>query len=255
MTQSFVERAAVRDGREPHDEYVAREIDRTVAAVTADYERFRFHRAVSEIRTLAGLLGQYREYDTPNETVYRRGLRVLARLIAPMAPFLGEEMWNLLRGDGPVATAAWPEPESAVERADLERSLVETLREDVREICDVASIDDPATIEVVVAPDWKFRVHETVRTSDETDAVIGEIMSDKAMQQIGAPVQEFATALQAENRTLQPVLSADEEVTLLDRAAWLLRDEFDTAVTVRQADRTGDEAAKAAPGKPAIYIE
>ncbi|PSQ50070.1 leucine--tRNA ligase [Halobacteriales archaeon SW_7_65_23] len=255
MTQSFVERAAVRDGREPHDEYVAREIDRTVAAVTADYERFRFHRAVSEIRTLAGLVGQYREYDTPNETVYRRGLRVLARLIAPMAPFLGEEMWNLLRGDGPVATAAWPEPESAVERADLERSLVETLRKDVREICDVASIDDPATIEVVVAPDWKFRVHETVRTSDETDAVVGEIMSDKAMQQIGAPVQEFATALQAENRTLQPVLSADEEVTLLDRAAWLLRDEFDTAVTVRQADRTGDEAAKAAPGKPAIYIE
>ena len=80
-------------------------------------------------------------------------------------------------------------------------------------------------------------------------------MSDKAIQQIGAPVQEFATALQAENRTLQPVLSADEEVTLLDRAAWLLRDEFDTAVTVRQADRTGDEAAKAAPGKPAIYIE
>ena len=255
MTQSFVERAAVRDERESHDEYVAREVDRTVAAVTDHYERFRFHRAVSEIRTLADLLGQYREYDTPNEAVYRRGLRVLARVVAPMAPFLGEEMWNLLRGDGPVTTARWPEPESTVDRYDVERSLVETLRDDVREICDVAGIQDPARIEVVLAPDWKFEVREVVRDSDDTEAVVGTIMDDESMRAIGKPVQQYATTLQSERRELQPVLSPADELAVLRRAAWLLRDEFDAEVTVRQADDTGESATKAGPGKPALYIE
>jgi leucyl-tRNA synthetase len=254
MTRSFVERAAVRDEHEPHDEYVAREVDRTIAATTTDYDRFRFHRAVSEIRSLARLLRQYREYDTPHEEVYRRGLRVLTRLIAPMAPFLGEEMWNLLRGDGPVATANWPEPEADVDRYDVERDLVETLRDDVRDICDVASIDDPGEIAAVVAPDWKFRVHETVRTSDETDAVIGTLMDDEAMQEIGEPVQAYATDLRSEHRQPRPVLSAEEEVAILKRAAWLLRDEFGADVTVRQAAAIDESGRKAEPGRPALDI-
>jgi len=253
MTQAFVERAAVRDDRQPHDEYVSREIDRTIAAATTDYERFRFHQSVSEIRRLAGLLGQYREYVTPNEAVYRRGLRTLARLVAPMAPFLGEEMWNLLRGDGPVATAEWPRPAADVDRYDVERRLVETLRDDVREICDVAGITDPAEIELVVAPDWKYRVHDLVRDADETEAVVGKIVDDERLQAVGDPARSYAATLADDRRDLRPTLSAEEERALLERAAWLLRDEFGAKVTIRDPDGT-DRAEKAEPGKPAIHI-
>jgi len=116
----------MRTDRKRHDEFLDREIDRTIEAVTNQYEGFRFHRAVSEIRGLLGLLGQYREFDTPNEEVYRRGLRVLARLIAPITPYLGEELWNLLRGEGIVAHAEWPKPahegEPSVERRIIEHS-------------------------------------------------------------------------------------------------------------------------------------
>jgi len=254
MVESFVERAGVRREREAHDEFVAGAIDRTVAAATAHYEGFRFHRVVSEIRTLAGLLRQYREFDTPNEAVYRRGLCVLARLIAPITPYLGEELWNSLRGDGLVATADWPEPET--DRAyDVERRLVETLRDDVRDIFEVASISDPEEIEVVVAPEWKYEAYRIAREADETEALVGKIMGQESMQETGEPAQRYAADLQERKQELRPVLDPDEERTLLEQASWLLRDEFDTAVTVRQAEAGDEIADKARPGKPAIYIE
>ena len=255
MVAEFTERAAVRDDRKPHDEYVAREIDRTVGAVSEHYDRFRFHRAVNEIRTLAALLGQYREFDTPQETVYRRGLRVLARLIAPIAPYLGEEMWNMLRGDGLVAATAWPEPDSAVEQGDVERRIVEQLRDDVRDIVDVASITNPQEIDVVLAPEWKYTAHDIARAADETDALVGKIMGRESMQSVGTAAQEYAAELQNRQQELRPTLSPAAELELLERASWLLEDEFETTVRVRRADLNGEFAGKAKPGKPAIHIE
>ena len=254
MAVDFTERGAVRDGREPHDEYVAREIDRTIAAVTNHYEGFRFHRAVNEVRGLAGLLGQYREYGTPNGEVYRRGLSVLARLIAPITPYLGEEMWNMLRGGGLVAGADWPEPAGDTAGYDIERRIVEQLRDDVRDIVEVASIDDPEEIDVVVAPAWKFEAYEIAREADETEALVGKVMERESMRAVGEPAQSYAAGLQDRKRELRPVLSREREAELLERAAWLLRDEFETAVTVRRAGVDDEFAGKAKPGKPAIHI-
>jgi len=252
LVESFVGRAGVREEREPHDEYVAREIDRTIAAATADYERFRFHQAVTEIRQLAALLGQYRDYDTPHEAVYRRGLGTLTRLVAPLTPYLGEEMWNLLRGEGLVAHADWPTPERDVADYDVERRLVRTLRADVRDIFDVAGIEDADEIEITVAPDWMYRAHEVARSADEGDALVGQILEDDAVP-AGEDAQAYAEELLERRQELERMLDADAEYGLLDRAAWLLSDEFDAAVTVRRAD--GDDTGeKARPGKPAVHI-
>jgi leucyl-tRNA synthetase len=254
IVQSFTERAAVRDEREPHDEYVAREVDRTVAAVTDEYERFRFHRVVSEIRELAGLLRRYREFETPNEEVYRRGLRVLARLVAPLTPYLGEELWNMLRGGGLVAHADWPTPDHSLEDYATERNLVRNIRADVREIFEVAEIDSAEEIEVVVAPEWKYRAYDIARGADEGDAVVGKIMDDEDVRSHGDRAQSYAHWLQENRKQLEPVLSGEKERELLARAAWLLSDEFDATVTVRRTESGEQLAEKARPGKPAVHI-
>ncbi|WP_302080476.1 leucine--tRNA ligase [Salinibaculum rarum] len=254
MVQSFTNDAETREDRESHDEYVAREIDRTVAAAADDYDRFRFHQVVTEIRALAQLLRQYREFDAPNEAVYRRGLRVLTRLVAPLTPYLGEELWNMLRGDELVAHADWPEPEHPVEAYDTERRLVRNLRADVRDIFDVANIDDAEEIEVVVAPEWKYRAYDIARAADESEALVGKIMTDETIQPHGSEAQSYAEALQDQRNQLEPTLARDEEFELLDRASWLLRDEFGATVSVRKATDDDERASKARPGKPAVHI-
>ncbi|MEF8887276.1 MAG: leucine--tRNA ligase [Haloarculaceae archaeon] len=253
LAQDFVERAAVREEREAHDEYVAREVDRTVLAAAEDYDRFRFHQAVTEVRRLADLLGQYRAYDTPNEDVYRRGLRALARLVAPITPYLGEEVWNMLRGGGLAVEADWPAVEHDIDSFAAERGLVGTLRADVRDIVDVAGLEDPEHIEVALAPEWKYRAHRLAREADPDAAIVGLLMNDEAVGRHGEAAQAYAEDLQTRARELEPALDADTEREVLDRAAWLLDDEFGADVTVRRAE-DGEMARKAEPGKPAIHI-
>ncbi|AFO58912.1 leucine--tRNA ligase [Natrinema sp. J7-2] len=263
MATAFVEEGDARVERRDHDEYVAREIDRTIAAVTAEYDRYRFHRAATEIRELARLLRRYREYDRPHGDVYRRGLLTLAALIAPMAPHLGEELWNKLRGDGLAVEADWPEPDRDASRYRLERRLVDRTLEDVRDIVGVADIDDPERIELVVAPDWKYRAAKLAsRTAsgdngaDPVDSIVDAVLADDS---VAAPdparVAAFAGELVGrDGGDGEEGRSADRELAILDRASWLITDEFDAAVTVRRATGDDAQAAKARPGKPAIQI-
>ena len=247
------DRDSFRDSREPHDEYLARELDRTVLAAAEDYDRFRFHQAVTEVRRLADLLGQYRAYDTPNEAVYRRALRALARLVAPVTPYLAEEVWNMLRGGGLVVEADWPSLETDVDSYAAERDLVRTLRADVRDIVDVAGLEDPDHIEVALAPAWKYRAHRLAREADPDAAIVGLLMDDEEVGSHGEPARAYAEELQRRARELEPALDADTERDVLERAAWLLRDEFGAEVTVHRAE-DGGMAEKAEPGKPAIHI-
>ncbi|SEV99216.1 leucine--tRNA ligase [Natrinema salifodinae] len=288
MAADFVEEGETRVERRVHDEYVAREIDRTIAAVTEEYERFRFHRAATEIRELARLLRRYREYDRPrgpHGEVYRRGLVTLAALIAPMAPHLGEECWNKLRGEGLVVEADWPVPEGDASDYRLERALVDRTLEDVRDIVDVAAIDEPERIDLVVAPDWKYRAAELVReraaddgddgggdeaaTADvDVDSIVDQVLETDAADGVdrGTITAVVGDLVDSDGgREAGQAFPADRERELLERAAWLVTDEFGATVTVRRAgvdigaatdaDVDGDDlAAKARPGKPAIHI-
>ncbi|WP_246999634.1 leucine--tRNA ligase [Halosolutus gelatinilyticus] len=250
MATAFVDEGETRVERRPRDEYLADEIDRTIAAATDEYERFRFHRAATEIRDLTRLLRRYREYGRPHGEVYRRGLLTLAALIAPMAPHLAEEVWNKLRGEGLVVEADWPEREGVA--YGLERRLVETTLDDVRDIVDTAAIDDPERIELVVAPTWKYRVVEHYRGADADESPVGRALADDGVAVDREAVASFVGDL-AGYAELDRHLSPERERTVLERARWLIADEFDADATVRTP--TDDEsAAKARPGKPAIYI-
>ncbi|SEQ54233.1 leucine--tRNA ligase [Natrinema salaciae] len=265
MATAFVEAGDSRVRRRDHDDYVAREIDRTIAVVTEEYDRFRFHRAATEIRELARLLRRYREYDRPHGEVHRRGLLTLAALIAPMAPHLGEELWNKLRGEGLVVEADWPEPNRDTSAAQLERGLVERTLEDVRDIVDVAAIDEPERVELVVAREWKYRAVELAgRSADEdaageadVDSIADRLLADETLEidadrdAVAAFVGEIAGRDGGDGGQ---VLAGDRELAILDSASWLVTDEFDADVTVRRATGDDERAGEARPGKPAIHI-
>ncbi len=237
-----------RDGSAPRDEYVAREVDRTVAVVTEEFERFRYHRAFAEIRELARLLRRYREHGTVDRGVCRRAVGDLARLVAPMAPHLAEELWNRLDGEGLVVEADWPEPET-VGRPRAERRLLERTREDVREIVDVVEIEDPTRIELVVAPAWKHRIAELARGSGDVRAALPTAEVDAPAAAVDAFVAELA------ERGSDPApLDGEGELAVLSRGGWLLEAEFDAEVEVRRGVEGEELAETARPGKPAIHI-
>jgi leucyl-tRNA synthetase len=248
---------ATRDEHAPHDAYLERELDRTIAAVTADYERFRFHRVVSEIQGLTRLLRRYRAYETPYKYPYERGLRALARFVAPITPFLAEELWSMLGEAGLVAEARWPEPMQEITAHQVERGLIRQTLDDVRGITDVVGIDEPDEIELVVAQPWKYRAYEIARAADPDEAIVGQIMADEAVAERGEAAAEYAASVAERKPGLEPVLDAERERELFEQAAWLFEEEFGAEVVVRGAtdDPDDDLARKARPDKPAIHID
>ncbi len=242
------------DDYDPTDEYVAAEIDAAVAIAGAEYDDLTFNIALREAQDLVGTLRGYREYTDPHPAVYERGLDAAVRLLAPVAPHLAEELWERLGRDGFVVDADWPTASVDRETVDRRRRLVENTREDVRDIVDVAGIDDPERIDVVVAPDWKYDALELAIESD-ADNLIGELMGKAHIREQGDAAAAYGKDLQANREALQYTLTGDEEYAALQSAGWLIEREFDAAVVVARADDAADDVArKAEPGRPAIDI-
>jgi leucyl-tRNA synthetase len=234
------------------EEYVDREVDATITAVTAAYDDLRFYDATREIRSLVSLLREYVAYTTPNRSVLRRAFRVVVRILAPVTPHLCEELWLSL-GDGLVAEADWPAPLERVPAYERERDLIETTRSDIRDIVETTGVGDPERITIAVAPAWKYRALREARSTegDVFDAVVA--VEEVATR--GDAAREYAGELAANRQSLQPALPADREHAALTRASWLLEKEFGADVRVLDAeDAPADLREKATPGRPGIEI-
>ncbi len=96
--------AAAAGGRED-SEPLQHLTHRTIKRVTGDVERFRFNTAISKLMTLTN--------EMTTELREGRGARAaavkLVQMMAPMAPFISEELWREVLGhDESVHLSAWP---------------------------------------------------------------------------------------------------------------------------------------------------
>jgi leucyl-tRNA synthetase len=91
-------------------------IHRAIRDVTDDLEKFRFNRGVARIRELTNALEEI-EDDHGAGIVLREGLEAAVRLLGPMMPHLGEELWHELRPGKLLVEESWPrfDPALAVE--------------------------------------------------------------------------------------------------------------------------------------------
>jgi leucyl-tRNA synthetase len=234
--------------------YVEREIDYVIAVAERGYEAMTFTTALRETRELLSLLSRYAEYTDPSPETVGRALETIVQILGPVAPHVTEQLWEDLGHDEFLAETDWPTCDSDLDTLERERELVEKTREDVRQIVDVADIDDPSHVEIAVGPEWKYDAHEIARTF-EGENLVGEIMSREAFREHdGAPA--YAKDLQERRHSLQPELAPERERQVLSRASWLIEQEFDTDVTVDRGEAVSPELSKKAePGRPAIQID
>jgi leucyl-tRNA synthetase len=102
--------AAVPSAHEP----TRRLIHKTIAAVTADLENFRFNRAVARVHELSNALAELPENDPAVAGLRREGWRAVVQLIGPIMPHLAEELWQALGNTTLLADAAWPAADPAL---------------------------------------------------------------------------------------------------------------------------------------------
>ncbi|ESS12470.1 MAG: leucyl-tRNA synthetase [uncultured archaeon A07HR60] len=233
--------------------YVADETDAAVAIATEEYDSLTFNTALREAQGLVRTLRQYRAFTDPHGPTFRQGLDIAVRLLAPVVPHLAEELWEMLDRDGLVADTSWPTAEVARETAEEQRRLIDTTREDIRDIIGIADIDDPERINIAVTPHWKFEALE-IATATDADNLIGRLMNEPQIRERGDQAADYGAELQQRREALTPSLPPETEEAALEAASWLVEREFGAEVSVLSGADAGDLASDAEPGRPAINI-
>jgi len=85
-----------------------RKVAQTVGRVTDHYDELRFNTAVAFLMELANAMQDYLQEGGKRDAEWDASVRTLIKLLNPLAPHLGEEMWERLGEKGLLADASWP---------------------------------------------------------------------------------------------------------------------------------------------------
>jgi leucyl-tRNA synthetase len=91
---------------------------RTTRDVTEDLERFRFNTAISKLMVLTNGLGEALRDGRGTAAERRDAASRLVLLLAPLAPFVTEELWRVLGNTTSVHLARWPAYDPELTRAE-----------------------------------------------------------------------------------------------------------------------------------------
>jgi leucyl-tRNA synthetase len=91
---------------------------RTLRAVTADYEHFRFNTMVAHLMELSNVLFRYRGTAVAGGPAWEEATRLLLLMLAPAAPHITEELWSRRlaaagRAWSSIHAERWPEVDEA----------------------------------------------------------------------------------------------------------------------------------------------
>ena len=112
---------------------------KTIKKVTEDIEGLRFNTAISQLMVWVN-------HFTKSQGHPRKCLRPFAQLLAPFAPHLAEELWELLGEKSLLTYEAWPQFDAALAQDDL-RTLAIQVMGKTRGTVEVEPDADQATVE------------------------------------------------------------------------------------------------------------
>jgi len=155
-----------------------RKLHKTIAKITLDFEgRWHFNTCVAAIMELVneiqGADAQLAEVPAP---VMLELLRSLVLLLAPFAPFLSAELWELLGEKGSVLRAPWPKSDPELAKEDALQIPVQVNGKLVNVIA-VAVGADARVIELAALADEKIQTRIAGKTVAKVIVVPGKLVN------------------------------------------------------------------------------
>lgn len=96
----------------------------TIKEVTADYDTFDFNTAVARMMELMNALNKYENDGVSNAAFYKECVTDLVKLLAPLAPHMCEEFWEMLGYEYSVFNHGWCEfDEKALVKSEIELAV------------------------------------------------------------------------------------------------------------------------------------
>jgi leucyl-tRNA synthetase len=205
--------------------------------------------------------------------ILRETLDVQIRMLAPFAPHICEELWEMVGGQGFVSLSTWPTPdETKIDiKAEENETLVMNLLEDTRNIVKATSIK-PKRICYYTTSSWKWKtylkiIEKSISSEALQSGIIRELLQDPELKANAKEVAEFTNKvveevkrMPMERRQRLLKIGVFDENQAIKEAKDFLEQELNAEIQIYceeepQCYDPKKRAKAAKPYRPAIYIE
>ncbi|NTV23293.1 MAG: leucine--tRNA ligase [Nanoarchaeota archaeon] len=241
------------------DQWFSQKLDQVVKETTECYEETMFRSALQHSYfELQNSLKWYmrRTMSKPNKKVISRYIEVQAQLLAPITPFIAEEIWEAIGKKEMIVLSAWPEPAGTGER-DRSEEIIETTLSDIASVLGLLKVTAPKEIVIFTADEWKYKLLSLLKKAMEETRDFGKLMAEVMKH------EEFKPHSKDIPKILQKVVKsgvgdlpdAAVEYKALSESAGFFEKEFSCKIHVQKASESKEEKARSAmPGKPALLV-
>ncbi|MEM4312345.1 MAG: leucine--tRNA ligase [Nitrososphaerales archaeon] len=259
------------------DRWILSILQRSIDKVTKAMERLRIREAIHEILYLLDQnLSWYLRRVQVNEErkkglgrVLREILDVRIRLLAPIAPIICEEIWELMGGKGFVSLAEWPKVDSSkIEpKIELSEEILMSLMDDIKQIIKVRKVK-PKALYLYIRAHWKWKAYlRGLKFGGKFDFknLVQHIIKEEGLKEKGKEVVELVKSLMdhfasEDARARWREAEEIDEYDVILKAKDFLKKELNCNVEIyREEDKERydplNRAPRALPFKPAIYME
>lgn len=256
---SFVEEnyGKGRDSWLKVDEWFESVLNQTVKRVTELMEATMYKSALVE--GYYNLQAKFRWYlrraGTPNRELLKRFIEIQTLLIAPIAPHVADEVWEMIGKSGYASISPWPSYDESKIKPELDSAeeIVRRLVDDAREVLKV--VKQARGIKVTVAAKWKYDVARRIKEETSKGLAMGEAVRSVIREARDRErVAQIAQAIMKSPEVLNTLIERDLEYEVLREARDFISRELGVEVEVDvEEESLSPKKSLALPGKPAIY--
>jgi len=169
---SYAESASVSN----KDAVLERELHKTIRKVSQRIEGLRFNTMISTLMEFINLLSDRYQAGTWRTATYHQALETFLVLLAPAAPFLAEELWQLTGHEYSVHTQEWPIWDARLAVDEIFQIPIQ-INGKVRALVEVSSAAEQAEVEAAAFDLPKVQEHTAHGKVVEVIYVPGKIMN------------------------------------------------------------------------------
>ena len=95
-----------------------RKVHQTLKSVTRDFETFEFNTIISSLMELMNEMSRAKQAGAFGSPAWQEATEIYLKMLAPVAPHISEEIWQLMGKPYSIHTQAWPEVDEAAAAED-----------------------------------------------------------------------------------------------------------------------------------------
>ena len=197
-----------------------------------------------------------------NKNVINAVIETQITLLCPVIPFVCEEIWEKIGGEGYLSLADWPKVNKKKIDTSLDagEGLVRNVVNDIIALKRLAKIEKPSKITLFVSLPWKYALYtelqKLVKKTRNPGEVLKAVMGKSEFRKYGKEISKFVPKLVSSGKLPSCVTSERQEFSYLEEAKQFLEEEFGCTVKVVKAASSDNPKGKsAAPGKVGMVIE